>query len=79
MAKKPDPFNFEKALEELEVLVNRIERGDLTLEDSLTAFERGVGITRDCQKALDAAEQKVEVLVAQAGEGTPDAETAPDS
>ncbi|MCS4504399.1 Exodeoxyribonuclease 7 small subunit [wastewater metagenome] len=55
--------DFETALAELEELVARMERGDLSLEDSLSAFERGVGLTRVCQKALTEAEQKVEVLL----------------
>ncbi len=62
MARRKAGFQFEKALEELESLVTRIEEGDLSLEESLTAFERGVQLTRECQKALDEAEQKVEIL-----------------
>lgn len=67
MAKKPVPeqpaFNFEKALEELEQLVGKMEQGDLTLEQSLQEFERGVELTRHCQKALQEAEQRVEILL----------------
>jgi exodeoxyribonuclease VII small subunit len=55
-------INFEAALEELEQLVERMEAGDLSLEDSLKAFERGVALTRDCQKALQAAELRVQAL-----------------
>ncbi len=53
---------FETALAELESLVEKMETGDLSLEDSLTAFERGVKLTRHCQSALQAAELKVKVL-----------------
>ena len=53
---------FETALEELENLVEKMETGDLSLEDSLAAFERGVKLTRHCQSALQAAELKVKVL-----------------
>lgn len=53
---------FEAALEELENLVEKMETGDLSLEDSLAAFERGVKLTRHCQSALQAAELKVKVL-----------------
>jgi exodeoxyribonuclease VII small subunit len=53
---------FEEQLAELEALVDTLEQGDLTLEQSLAAFERGVLLTRACQKALDAAEQKVRIL-----------------
>lgn len=67
MAKKPvaeqPAFNFEKALEELEQLVGKMEQGDLTLEQSLQEFERGVELTRHCQKALQEAEQRVEILL----------------
>ena len=59
---------FEKSLEELEKLVRDLEHGELTLEQSLTTFERGVRLTRDCQHALKHAEQRVEVLV-QNGDG----------
>lgn len=67
MARKK-PVNFEAALEELEELVERMEDGDLTLEESLAAFEKGVRIARDCQDALKQAEQRVQVLLADAGE-----------
>ncbi len=67
MAKKaatePSAFDFEKSLEELEQLVSDMEQGDLTLEQSLKEFERGVELTRHCQKALQEAEQKVEILL----------------
>lgn len=54
--------NFEKALVELEQLIEQMESGDMTLEDSLKAFERGVKLTRQCQEALAQAEQKVAIL-----------------
>jgi len=53
---------FEAALAELEGLVEKMETGELSLEDSLAAFERGVKLTRHCQSALQAAELKVKVL-----------------
>ncbi|MDG5498127.1 exodeoxyribonuclease VII small subunit [Marinobacter sp. BGYM27] len=55
--------DFEKSLNELETLVRELEQGDLPLEKSLTAFERGVRLTRECQQALKQAEQRVEQLV----------------
>jgi len=55
-------INFEQAVQELEGLVERMEKGELGLEESLKAFERGVELTRLCQKALDEAEQKVDIL-----------------
>lgn len=62
MSKKTSPPNFEAALEELEQLVERMETGELSLEESLQAFERGVVLTRDCQKALKEAELRVQAL-----------------
>ena len=56
-------FNFEESLAELEALVQQMEQGDLTLENSLAAFERGISLTRGCQTALAQAEQKVNVLM----------------
>lgn len=63
MPKKKIVPSFEDALTELEQLVNRLERGDISLEESLQAFERGVNLTRTCQKALQEAEQKVQILI----------------
>lgn len=67
MAKKSEAFDFEKALKELETLVERMEAGDLSLEESLKDFERGVALTRACQKALAEAEQKVQILLNEEG------------
>ncbi len=55
-------------MRDLEELVERLEHGDLPLEESLAAFERGVMLTRSCQPALKEAEQKVEILLKKAGE-----------
>ena len=64
--KKTDtPLDFEKALEELEQLVERLEAGELPLEASLAEFERGIKLTRQCQQALRDAEQKVHLLTAE--------------
>lgn len=60
--KKADEINFESALDELEKLVSTMEKGELSLEQSLQQFERGVTLTKQCQKALQEAEQKVEIL-----------------
>jgi exodeoxyribonuclease VII small subunit len=61
-------LDFETAMRDLEELVDRLEQGDLPLEESLSAFERGVMLTRSCQTALKEAEQKVEILLKKAGE-----------
>lgn len=63
--KLPD---FEKSLSELEGLVARLEQGDVPLEEALKSFERGVALTRQCQAALRAAQQKVEMLLTRNGE-----------
>ncbi len=55
-------------MHDLENIVVRLEAGDLPLEESLAAFERGVMLTRACQAALREAEQKVEILLKKAGE-----------
>ncbi|WP_281648229.1 exodeoxyribonuclease VII small subunit [Parendozoicomonas sp. Alg238-R29] len=70
-SKKPDTekegFAFETSLSELEKTVRELESGDLPLEQALAAFEKGVGLTRDCQKALEEAEQKVRILLEKDG------------
>jgi exodeoxyribonuclease VII small subunit len=63
MARKKVAFDFEQSLAELQQLVERLESGELSLEDSLTCFEQGIGLTRDCQAALSQAEQKVQILL----------------
>ncbi len=67
-SKQPD---FETALAELESLVSTMEQGDLTLEESLKQFERGITLTRGCQSSLKEAEQKVQILLNQNGEPEP--------
>ncbi|MGD2128074.1 MAG: exodeoxyribonuclease VII small subunit [Lysobacterales bacterium] len=55
--------DFEKALEELEALVEQLESGELNLDQSLKQFKRGVELTRHCQNVLDQAQQTVEQLL----------------
>ena len=63
MSKKtePGPY-FEKTLAELEKLVMKLEEGDLSLDESLSGFKHGIELTRQCQAALDNAQQTVELL-----------------
>lgn len=61
-------LDFEKALTDLEAIVEKLEQGDLPLDESLKAFERGVELTRQCQVALKQAEQKVEILLRKTGQ-----------
>ena len=64
MAKKTrKSANFESAVAELEALVEEMEQGEISLEESLKKFERGIELTRTCQKALQDAEQKVQILI----------------
>ncbi|KAB8318529.1 exodeoxyribonuclease VII small subunit [Tolypothrix campylonemoides VB511288] len=54
--------DFERSLDELEKLVDRMEHGEMSLEESLAAYERGVGLYRQCQTALEQAELRVRLL-----------------
>ena len=61
-------IDFEQQLTNLESLVTSLEGGELTLEESLNSFEEGVKIARECQRALQSAEQRVELLMKQGDE-----------
>lgn len=75
MSRKTKSVDFEQALRELETLVEKLEHGDLPLEQSLRHFERGVALTRECQAALKAAEARVELLTRKREAGGGEAET----
>jgi exodeoxyribonuclease VII small subunit len=60
---KPAAPSFEKAIAELETVVKQLESGDLPLEESLRLFERGMELSSLCRAQLDAAEQRIEILV----------------
>ena len=62
-AQKKTTPNLEKSMAELEDIVQQLEEGDIPLEKALQQFEKGVKLSRDCQKALDGAEQRVRVLL----------------
>lgn len=66
MAEQDVPQDFAATLAQLEHLVAQLESGELTLEASLAAFERGIRLTRDAQNRLDGAELKVQALLEQA-------------
>ena len=70
MARKKTTVDFEQSLGALQTLVERLESGNMSLEESLGAFEQGVALTRDCQQALTQAEQKVALLLEQDGQLT---------
>jgi exodeoxyribonuclease VII small subunit len=64
---KKQAIDLEKALSDLEELVEELESGDLPLETAMKKFENGIRLTRNCQAALKEAEQKVEILLKNAG------------
>lgn len=73
MSTAADPVaRFEDAMKELETIVQKLERGELKLEESLTLFERGMALSQECRTALDTAELKIRTLVP--GQAAPEAE-----
>ena len=70
--KKAKAVDFEQALGELEAEVERLEHGELPLEEALKQFERGIELTRGCQASLKQAEQRVEILLAKSPEAAPE-------
>jgi exodeoxyribonuclease VII small subunit len=67
-AKKGKPIiDFEQSMQELEKIVDDLESGQLTLEESITAFEKGVELSKLCQKRLEAAEERVKKVLEKAG------------
>ena len=68
MAEKKTAVNFEKAIKDLEKIVEDLESGELSLEQSLKTFEKGIKLTRQCQWELEKAELKVKKLVEENGE-----------
>lgn len=70
MSKASPVKQFEKNLETLEGIVDALEGGDLSLEDALSHFEKGIKMTNECQQALTLAEQRVQILIEKNGELT---------
>lgn len=60
--------SFEEQMEQLEKIVEELERGELSLEDSVSKFEEGIKISKKCNKTLEEAEKKITILVKQEGE-----------
>jgi len=71
--KKGKTIDFEQALGELEAVVEKLEHGDLALEEALKQFERGIELARACQESLKQAEQKVEILLKKTDDAEPQA------
>lgn len=67
MSQPPDTVHFEQTLAELEALIERLESGQLPLDEALKTFEQGIALTRGCQSALKSAQQKVEILLQRDG------------
>jgi len=63
MSETDSIIDFESSLQQLEEIVNKMEQGQLSLEQSLDAFEQGVKLTRECQSTLKNAEQRVSTLI----------------
>jgi len=63
MAKKGKQIQFEEAFKRLEDIVTKLESGDLSLEESMTLFEEGITLTKTCKTRLEAAEQKIQLLL----------------
>ncbi len=78
LVRNSKPPDFEEALAELEGLVERLESGDLPLDEALKTFERGVELTRHCQTSLKAAQQKVEILLKRGSSTTIEPFTVPE-
>jgi len=70
MAARKKKLDYETAVAELETLVDRLEQGDVSLEESLKLYEKGVLLSRDCQLQLTEAEQKVQMLLEQSDQST---------
>ncbi|OGC91389.1 MAG: exodeoxyribonuclease VII small subunit [candidate division Zixibacteria bacterium RBG_16_53_22] len=64
---KQTSVDFEKSMQELEKIVNDLESGQFTLEESINAFERGIELSKVCQKRLEAAEERVKKVLEKAG------------
>ncbi|WMS89243.1 exodeoxyribonuclease VII small subunit [Pleionea litopenaei] len=62
MSKQPSKTSFESQLAELESIVEKMEQGDLPLEEALKQFEKGVSLTKNCQSLLENARQRIQVL-----------------
>ncbi|QDP00755.1 exodeoxyribonuclease VII small subunit [Thalassotalea sp. PS06] len=61
--KKPENLSFEESMTELETIVAQLEQGDLSLEDSMKLFERGLALSQHSQQTLAKAEQKIQILM----------------
>ncbi|WP_448546638.1 exodeoxyribonuclease VII small subunit [Thalassotalea fusca] len=68
--KKLENLNFEESLDELETIVEKLEQGELSLEDAMSLFERGLNLSQHSQSKLKDAEQKIQILLEKNGQST---------
>ena len=61
-------MSFESAMEELELIAKSLEKGDLNLDESISKFEEGIKISKECNKILEEAEKKITILLEKDGE-----------
>jgi len=66
-SRKKKKFKFEQAISELEQIVNRLDSGELSLDEMLADFEAGIKLVKECQRFLNEAQKRVEVLIAEEG------------
>jgi len=71
MTTSPDKMSFEDALRELEQIVEQLERGEVSLDDAVSAYERGAQLKQQCQQRLDEARLKVEKIRSSKSAATP--------
>jgi exodeoxyribonuclease VII small subunit len=67
MPQKSKTVDFEKQLKELESLVAKLESGELSLDEALQAYEKGIALTRECQAALDEAQNRIQIVLEKDG------------
>ena len=67
MMKAANEMSFEESLEELETIVNKLEQGEVSLDDAVKAYERGTELKQHCQKRLDEAKMRVDKIRAEKG------------
>lgn len=68
MGKKEESKSFEELMQNLEEIVKELEKGDLNLDDSVTKFEEGMKISKECSKILESSEKRISILLEKEGE-----------
>lgn len=68
MLRKMEKLNFEESMQKLEKIASELEKGDLSLEESLTKFEEGMKLSKECNEIIENAEKKITILLQKEGE-----------